>query len=143
MLPFVKSHDPAMRQFERRDRLRVAGVERGVDLSSADAQSKLGQIDSIKFGRITNERGVAVRYDVRDNGLHQLIDILVRPPLLGDERLERSAEIRAPGIQPHGHEVVSLNLKVFRTTRVAVRAQRGNIGAPGSLSEFAPRGFGV
>jgi len=88
MLSFVKGHDPTMGQLKRGYCVRIAGVQRPINVSRADPQSNLGQIDAIKLARITNERGVALSDHVRNDSLHQLIDVLVHPPFLGDERLE-------------------------------------------------------
>jgi hypothetical protein len=49
-----------------------------------------------------------MRDDVRDDRLNCLVDVLRHFPFHREKRVERGTEIRAPRIEPQGHEIASV-----------------------------------
>jgi hypothetical protein len=104
----MKSNDPDMRKAQRIERRGGTVLERRIDVGPAHAQTQLLQFDAIEFFRIADKRGVAMRDDVRDNRPNCLVYVLSHFPFHREKRVERGTEIRAPRIEPQGHEIASL-----------------------------------
>src|ERR1700730_13689377 len=103
----MKSGYPGMRQAQRIERLGGTVLDRRIDVGPAHAQTQLLQIDAIEPPRIADKRGVAMRDDVRDDRLNCLVDVLRHFPFHREKRVESGPKIRAPRIEPEGHETAS------------------------------------
>jgi hypothetical protein len=129
----MKSNDPGMRETQRIERLGATVLEGRVDVGPADAQIQFRQIDAIEFPRIADKRGVAIRDDVRDDRLNGLVDVLRHFPFHRKKRVERGSKIRAPRIEPQGHEIASLagaSNRAHQTMPACVRLPKPKGGDP-------------
>src|ERR1700730_13826015 len=103
----MKSNYPGMREAQRIERVRGTAGKCRIDVGPAHAQTQLLQIDAIEFPRIADKRGAAMRDDVGDDRLNCLVDGLRHFPFHREKRVESGPKIRAPRIEPEGHETAS------------------------------------
>ena len=73
---------------------------RGRDLPRADAQAARSQVDAVEAGREVEQRRVAARRDVRDDGCGRVVDVPRHFPLGRQEGREAPFEIARPGVEP-------------------------------------------
>jgi hypothetical protein len=74
-LPPMENFDPVARESERIERLRVAGLYRRVDFGRRDAQAARPEIKTVEFARRLDQREVAPRRHIVDDGAGRALDI--------------------------------------------------------------------
>ena len=104
LLPPVVGFDPVTRERKRVEGLAVAGALGRVDLRSADAQPDLAQIDAVEFPGELDQRPVAARGDVGDDGAYGVFDVLRRLALDVQEIAKARLEIGRPAVEAERHE---------------------------------------
>jgi hypothetical protein len=102
-LPLVKNLDAVARELERIDRPCVAGLHRGFDLRGRNAQAARGEIEAVEFARCVDQRGIAARSHVLDDGTGRALDISRRLALRRDKPFESLGEIGAASVEADGH----------------------------------------
>ncbi len=102
-LPAMETLDAVAGEFERVERFGVAGLHRGVDLGGGDAQGLRLEIEPVEFARRLDQRRVAARGHVVDDGAGGGLDI-GRHLALGREKARESlSEIGAAAVEANGH----------------------------------------
>ena len=105
-----------------------AGLHRGIDLAGRDPQGVRLEIEPVEFARGLEQRRVAARGDVIDDGARRRLDI-GRNLALGrrENAANRSVEIGAASLESDGHGAFRTDAQVPQERRSTVRpATRAN-----------------
>ena len=102
-LAAVKALDPFAGQLQRRDGFAVAGGDRGIDLGLAHPQTAAVQRQAVEFRRCLDQRRIAPRRHVADDGAHGDIDIGGDLALRRQKNVKTLAEIGAAVIETDRH----------------------------------------
>ena len=94
----VKSLDPVAREFQRVEGFGIAGFHGGVDFGRLYRQARGIQLQPVEFSRRLEQRRVAARGHVVDNGAGRRLDVGRDLALHREKRVETPGEIGAAGV---------------------------------------------
>ncbi len=100
----MKGLDAVAREFQRFQRRAVTGFHGGIDLGRGHAQPLRVDVEPVEFSRGLDQRGVAARRHVIDDGAGRPLDIGRRLALGGEKRAEALVEIGAASVEADGHD---------------------------------------
>jgi hypothetical protein len=99
----MEAFDTVAGELKRAQRFGVAGIYCGFDLGRGDPQGAGVKIEAVEFGRRLEQRRIAARGDVVDDGTGGGLDIGRYLALRGKEISESLGEIGAAVVEANGH----------------------------------------
>ena len=99
----MKGLDAVAGEFQRFERVGIAGLRRGIDLVGRDAQAACVEREPVEFAGGFDQRGIAARDDVVDDRTGGALDIRRDLALGGEELTELLVEIGAGVVEANGH----------------------------------------
>ena len=102
-LPAMKGLDPLTRERQRLDGFGVASPDRRIDLGRRHAQAPGVEFESVEFLGRLDQRRIAARGDVVDDGAGRPLDIGRHFALGGEKFRKLLVEIGAASVQSKGH----------------------------------------
>ena len=99
----MKHLDAVAGEFQRVERLGVAGLHRGIDFGRGHPQAAGVEFEPVEFARRLDQRRVAARGHVVDDGAGRRLDIGRHLALGGEKVSELPVEIGAAVVETNGH----------------------------------------
>ena len=102
-LAAVIDFDAVARELERIKRGGLAGRGGGLKLVGAHTHADRAEIDAVEFLGQRDQRGIAARRNVGDDGAHHLLDVGRGLALRIEERPEFRGKVGGAGVEADGH----------------------------------------
>jgi hypothetical protein len=104
----VKGFDAVARELQRLEGFGIAGFYGGVDFGRLYRQARRIQLQPVEFSRRLEQRRIAARSHVIDNGAGRGLDVGRDLALHREKRVKAPGKIGAAGVEANGHGAFSM-----------------------------------
>jgi hypothetical protein len=126
LLPLVIGLDPVARELQGIKRPPVSRRSRGIEIGPGYLEARVAQIDAVEFPAQLDQRAVAVRPDVGNDGADRLLNVFRDLTLCGEESGKARGKVRGSAVEAYRHCALSARDKPGFTGSMARGGRRVN-----------------